>query len=146
MRGLAIVAIVGAVGCGDPVRERSIEQLGGEDPRTPVGPLHRPGQPCLVCHGDEGPAESHFSFAGTVFQRQGSAVSLHDARVRFIDSTGAQYTVTTNCAGNFYVGASNYQPVWPVWKSRSADHEDGGAGHDQRQRQHARRGPALRGL
>jgi hypothetical protein len=92
-----------------------VDELGGEDPATPVGPLHRPGQPCLVCHGDDGPAESRFSLAGTVYQKQASATPLAGATVRFIDSTGAQYRVASNCAGNFYVGAANFAPAWPIW-------------------------------
>jgi mono/diheme cytochrome c family protein len=97
------------------MRTRSLDELGGEDPAVPVGPLHRPGQPCLVCHGDDGPAESRFSLAGTVYQRQDSRTPLGGVKVRFIDSDGAQYEVASNCAGNFYVGATNFEPAWPVW-------------------------------
>ena len=104
-----------AAACSDPVRTRAVDDLGGEDPATPVGPLHRPGQPCLACHGSDGPAESRFSLAGTVYQRSDALDPLDGATVRFIDSTGAQYRVVSNCAGNFYVGADNYEPAWPVW-------------------------------
>ena len=101
--------------CSDPIRTRAVDELGGEDPATPVGPLHRPGQPCLVCHGADGPAESRFSLAGTVYQLPDTVEPLGDVTVRFIDSTGAQYRVVSNCAGNFYVGAANFEPAWPVW-------------------------------
>jgi len=104
-----------SVACKDPVRERLYDELGGEDPAVPQGPLHRPGQPCLACHGEGGDTDARFSFAGTVYQTPGSLEPLHDARIRVIDSTGRQYAVTSNCAGNFYAGADNFDPVWPMW-------------------------------
>lgn len=104
-----------AAACSDPIRTRAMDELGGEAPGVPAGPLHRPGQPCLVCHGEDGPSESRFSFAGTIYARPSTAEPLAGARVRFIDSSGAQYAVSSNCAGNFYVGDTNFRPVWPVW-------------------------------
>lgn len=112
---LFLFGCLALVACDDPVPERLIDELGGEDPAVPEGPLHRPGQPCVLCHGDEGDAEAKFSFGGTVYQTPGSQEPLHDALIRFIDSTGAQYSVISNCAGNFYAGADNFKPVWPVW-------------------------------
>ena len=114
-RLLSLLGCVAMAACQDPVRERLLDELGDEDPAVPVGPLHRPGQPCLACHGPEGDAEPRFSFGGTVYQTPGSLEPLHDARVRFIDSNGEQYAVTSNCAGNFYSGADNFKPAWPVW-------------------------------
>jgi hypothetical protein len=55
-----------AVGCDDPVHDDAVTALGGEDPNVPIGALHRPGQPCLVCHGGSGPAALAFSVGGTV--------------------------------------------------------------------------------
>jgi len=104
-----------ASACNDPVQARQEDVLGDEDPSVPEGPLHRPGQPCLVCHGEEGSVDPKFSFAGTLYQKAGLLEPLHDATVRFIDGSGQQYSVTSNCAGNFYVGASNFVPKWPVW-------------------------------
>ena len=34
----------------DPVQSEAVADLGGEAPGVAPGPLHRPGQPCLVCH------------------------------------------------------------------------------------------------
>src|SRR5262245_50333962 len=56
-----------AVGCTDPVRQAQIDKLGPEDPAVPVGPDHRPGQACVLCHSEGGPASSKaFAIAGTV--------------------------------------------------------------------------------
>ena len=115
MRRVVFFVALCVSACSDPIRTRSVEELGGEDPATPVGPEHRPGQPCLVCHGADGPSNAEFSLAGTVYQRSDTVEPLESATVRFIDSTGAQYRVVSNCAGNFYVGAANFEPVWPVW-------------------------------
>ena len=30
--------------------------------------LHRPGQPCLTCHGGKGPGHVEFSIAGTLYK------------------------------------------------------------------------------
>lgn len=114
------------VGCNDPVREQAIADLGGERAGVPRGPLHRPGQPCLVCHADEGPSDSAFALAGTLYQTPDGKKPLHDARVTFTDSAGKTYSVVSNCAGNFWVGATNYHPAWPIWikvelGSRSAE-------------------------
>jgi hypothetical protein len=116
MRGLLGCCLALAVaGCNDPVRNSAIEALGGEAPGVPPGPLHRPGQPCLVCHGGEGPAESEFTLAGTVYQKATGTKPLHDARIRFIDSAGSEYVVVSNCGGNFWASAANFRPLWPVW-------------------------------
>jgi hypothetical protein len=37
---------------------RSRQQARRRGPGFPEGPLHRPGQPCVTCHGAERPAES----------------------------------------------------------------------------------------
>ncbi len=114
-RILLWLSISALAACNDPVRNTAIDELGAEAKGVPAGPLHRPGQPCLACHGGEGPADSEFAFAGTLYQRPSDDRPLHDARVHVIDSLGAEYTVVSNCAGNFWAGAENYRPVWPAW-------------------------------
>ncbi|HEX3598376.1 MAG TPA: hypothetical protein VHU80_24880 [Polyangiaceae bacterium] len=101
--------------CNDPVRNTQLNELGDEAETVPAGPLHRPGQPCLACHGGEGPADGAFALAGTVYQASNDAKPLHDATVRLIDSVGAEYAVVSNCAGNFWASADNFRPAWPVW-------------------------------
>jgi hypothetical protein len=98
----------------DPQRELALEALGGEDPKVPVGPLHRPGQPCMLCH-DLGQDATAFNIAGTVFRDNVSTTPLTDAEILLVDSIGNRFTAHTNCAGNFYVGLSEFEPAWPFW-------------------------------
>jgi len=99
----------------DPVHEHDVTKLGNEAAGVPTGPLHRPGQPCGTCHGTQGPAESRFALGGTIYRDPNSASALGGATVRIIDWTGAQYSATTNCAGNFFIRDSDFVPSWPVW-------------------------------
>lgn len=102
--------------CGsDPVHERAVEDLGPEDAAVAPGPLHRPGQPCNVCHGGKGPAKSELALSGTVFAMPSSGEVLPGATVRFIDWVGGQRSTVTNCAGNFFVRAEELTPKWPLW-------------------------------
>lgn len=111
----------------DPVHESEVEALGPEKPGIPQGPLHRAGQPCMVCHSPEGPANTVFSFAGTVFAAPamvgattGAPVTgVENAAVGIRDSTGAPFLALTNCVGNFYVAPDKYSPVFPVLVSVS---------------------------
>jgi hypothetical protein len=101
--------------CGDPVREKAIDALGGEKPGVPAGPLHRGGEPCVLCHDGSGPGSSVFSLAGTVYQTKGAKVPLANALVKFIDQAGNKHQTGTNCAGNFFVMQADYDPAFPVW-------------------------------
>ena len=109
-----IVAAVLAA-CADPVHSRQVDELGGEAPGVPEGPLHRPGQPCVTCHGEYGPADSEFVFAGTVYQDAMETKPLPDAKVSLVDANGKTYETGTNCAGNFFVNKTDYEPLFPVW-------------------------------
>jgi hypothetical protein len=101
----------------DPLHTHTVDGLGGETPGVPEGALHRPGQPCLACHGTAGPADSEFIFGGTVYQDQMTKkpLPLPDARVHLVDANGKAYDTGTNCAGNFFVLSSDFHPVYPVW-------------------------------
>jgi hypothetical protein len=112
---LLVLCLVAASGCSDPVRSGKIDALGGETAGVPPGPLHRPGQPCVLCHGGDGPGGAVFSFAGTVYQDPMNTKPLSDAIVRLIDSNGKKHDAATNCAGNFFVMRSDYAPSFPVW-------------------------------
>ena len=118
---LAALVLAGVWGCApailspvDPQHQLAVEALGDEDPRVPTGPLHRPGQPCMVCHDVGDPAKT-FTIAGTVFRDNVSTTPLTDADILFVDSAGNRFTSHTNCAGNFYVGLGQFEPVWPFW-------------------------------
>jgi hypothetical protein len=115
--GLVGAALTGAsAACsGDPVHDNEVSALGPEAPGVATGPLHRPGQPCLVCHGGSGPASTQFAVAGTVYQAQyGAGVPQNGASVTVVDANGSQASATTNAAGNFYVLQSQWAPTFPV--------------------------------
>lgn len=108
----AMVALLSVVSCGDPTHDDAVAALGDTGEKN--GPEHRPGQPCLVCHGGSGPASSEFSVAGTVYEVKGSDNGLEGASVIFSDTTGNDVqTATTNAAGNFYIGKGTWQPSAP---------------------------------
>lgn len=101
--------------CGDPVHEQRVASLGEEAPGVPPGPLHRPGQPCGACHGDEGAAEPLFSVSGTVYVSPGGDAPLPGVRVRLVDARGVSHVTETNCAGNFFLTPSELAPQYPLW-------------------------------
>jgi hypothetical protein len=111
-----------AFGCGnlnpfsDPIEDADVAALGPEAPNVPIGPLHRPGQPCAVCHREGGKAPA-FAFAGTVYRDPVEKVAVADATVMLTDAAKHTFMTTTNCVGNFYVKASEFQPTPPVWTS-----------------------------
>ena len=98
-------ACLAVAGC-DPVHEQKMSALGGEAPGVPKGPTHRPGQPCLVCHGSQGPESPQFSVAGTVYRHLEGKEPSVDTRVRVVDAFGRDRTVITNQVGTFYIYAS----------------------------------------
>ena len=109
------VASVGVVACQDAVHDQEVAALGSES--GPTGPLHRPGQPCLVCHGGQGPAKQEFSVAGTVYENQGGGNPAEGAVVTIEDVTGRALSPTTNAAGNFYITKSDWVPSYPTMMS-----------------------------
>ncbi|MEO6601888.1 MAG: hypothetical protein ABIQ16_18565 [Polyangiaceae bacterium] len=122
LRALVIV-VAGSVAisaCGDPVRDRAREALGPEQPGVSPGPLHRPGQPCLVCHSDQG-GEEPFLSAGTVFISRDSRMPIENVKVNFLDSAAHRYTAVTNCAGNFIVRPGDFAVDTPYWVSMQRD-------------------------
>ena len=72
---------------------------------------HRPGQPCLLCHGPDhfpvAPGEKRFTLAGTVygFVDDGEDDGIAGVDVKITDSQGFVATVTTNRVGNFMVSS-----------------------------------------
>ena len=98
----------------DPVNDATISSLGGETPGVPRGPLHRPGQPCLVCHDGNLRDPPGFSVAGTVYVNASDLTAAVDAGVMLTDSKGNAFNATTNQAGNFYILPSQFQPTYPM--------------------------------
>jgi hypothetical protein len=108
-----LVAAALAASC-DPVHEQQIDALGGETPGVPRGPLHRPGQPCIVCHDGALGDPPAFSIAGTIFQDGNDTTPLDGATVSITSVDGSLMSLTTNAAGNFYASAGDYTPKYPL--------------------------------
>ena len=120
-RGLLAGAL--ASGCNldvlheDPVHQSAVDALGPEDPAVPPGPSHRPGQPCTLCHGIEGPARVPFTLAGTVFSGPDGKTGVGGAQVLLVDSVHSSPpagAIVTNCAGNFFVTQDVWDPEFPI--------------------------------
>jgi hypothetical protein len=105
------VAFVLAASCSlDPVRDEAARDLGPEEAGVPEGPLHRPDQPCLVCHSD-------MSVAGTIHAAPDAPAPVANVVVTLTDARGSQTTATTNAAGNFFVETSAWAPTFPIHAS-----------------------------
>ncbi len=108
-----VLALAGA-GCNNPVTDDEVALLGPEVAGVPPGPLHRPGQPCLVCHGGYGPAALVFGTAGTVYQDSTDPFPLVSGTVQLTDANNVVTLAETNCAGNFFLEAVDWVPTMPV--------------------------------
>jgi len=113
--GIAAAALGGVAACQDAEHDNDVAALGPEAPGVSPGPTHRPGQPCLVCHGGIGPAKLQFSVAGTVYaNRFDTSTPQQNALVELQDATGFYWHVTTNSVGNFFVLHSDWSPTFPI--------------------------------
>jgi hypothetical protein len=123
-RASAMIGLIAlGAGCADPALQADIAALGAEAPDVPIGPLHRPGQPCVLCHQEGGNA-SPFLVGGTVYYGEDDAQPVGNVEVVLVDLAGATRRTTTNCAGNFFVRTSEWKPTPPIWASLVAgDHE-----------------------
>ena len=114
MRWVGCVLVIGLVGC-DPVLDDGVAALGGETPGVPPGPLHRPGQPCLLCHDGAAGDPQAFGVAGTIFEVPSSRVPIAGADVHMTDSSGSlPQDAVTNAAGNFYIPLDRWSPQFPL--------------------------------
>ncbi len=98
----------------DPVHDNAKAALGGEVDGVPHGPLHRPGQPCIVCHDGALGDPPRFTIAGTLYETPGAKVPVEGATVVVTDVNDAGARLETNSAGNFYAHATDYDPTFPV--------------------------------
>ncbi len=108
---LALAAV--DAGC-DPVVDNAVSALGPEAPGVRQGPLHRPGQPCLLCHDGALGDPQRFTVAGTVFQTTGARQAAVNVTVNIVDVNGASVALSTNAAGNFYATPGQYDPTFPL--------------------------------
>jgi hypothetical protein len=112
----AVVLFLLFAACEDPVHNGEVDALGPENGSP--GPTHRPGQPCLTCHGGSGPASAQFAFGGTVYKEDKND-GYEGVDVQLTDAKNAVKHVTTNSAGNFYLPHEDWEPVYPVHVSIS---------------------------
>lgn len=98
----------------DPVRDNAIAALGGETPGVHPGPRHRPGQPCLLCHGGAPGDPKQFSVAGTLFMQPTGTRPARGAAVELKAADGSRFEAVTNDAGNFYITPSQFSPKYPL--------------------------------
>lgn len=111
---LAVAFGVLAVACADPVHDRAVDALGPEASGVPKGPTHRPGQPCLTCHGGDGPSVLVMSFGGTVYAHETGREAGASAIVRVVDADQRTYETPTNAVGNFWIPRRAFEPAFPV--------------------------------
>ena len=112
----ALVALLALASC-DPVRSDAVASLGPEAAGVRPGPLHRPGQPCLLCHDGALGDPQRFTIAGTVFETLGDKVAAVGVDVTLVDSKASSITLRTNASGNFYTTADQYDPSFPIQAS-----------------------------
>ena len=113
---LAVAALgsLGALASCDPVHSDAVSALGGEAPGVRTGPLHRPGQPCLLCHDGKVGDPGEFSVAGTIFLNATGATPAPGVVVTLTSANGATHTLTSNAAGNFYASPGQFTPAYPM--------------------------------
>ena len=109
--GVVLVASMGSSCNLDPVHRAGVNNLGEEQSAQypPQSEYHRPGEPCALCHSKQGPADTEFVLAGTIFwgpDRYDRRVD--QAYVRVLGPDKTQRCFVTNCNGNFYVTADQY--------------------------------------
>ncbi|HUS68078.1 MAG TPA: hypothetical protein VMZ28_26275 [Kofleriaceae bacterium] len=87
-----------------PPEADTADALGPEADGVEQGPLHRPGQPCLVCHGEDYTRGGVvFALAGTIYREAPDRTGERDASVVMTDADGREFTARTNAAGTFFV-------------------------------------------
>lgn len=109
-----LFVILSQTSCIDPAHDAAVDALGGEAAGVRRGPTHRPGQPCLTCHGGSGPGEPDMVVGGTIHAARGGSAPLEGVTITLTDATGAQRSSVSNAVGNFYVFASEWSPVFPL--------------------------------
>jgi hypothetical protein len=113
---LALALAVGAsAACfNDPTHDQSVDDQGDDPTGHGNGPLHRAGQPCLVCHDGRGPARAEFAVAGTIYRSHDVVTGVENAEVTLTDANGATITALTNEMGNFYLTHDQFEPTYPL--------------------------------
>jgi hypothetical protein len=114
LSGTALVASVGSSCNLDPVHRAGVNNLGPEngDAYPTESEFHRPGEPCALCHSKEGPADTTFVLAGTIFWGPDDYNKRVDsAYVRVLDANKTRKCFVTNCNGNFFVKPEDFSRI-----------------------------------
>jgi hypothetical protein len=121
-----VVSVLAVAGIGsscnfNPVHRAGVNNLGPErDDLYPVeSEFHRPGEPCALCHSKDGPADSEFVLAGTIFwwddpadqQNRSYNDRVDQAYVRVLDANKTKKCFVTNCNGNFFVRPEQFPRI-----------------------------------
>lgn len=132
--GLSVLALVAAA-CASPTNDEAYEALGGELAGIkPETEWHRPGQPCLVCHGDYIGDSPTMLVGGTIYASRSNVSADHSpfangAVVEITNAQGNSISRTTNCTGNFWVEEDNpegWVAAFPLFAAVTCPSPDGG--------------------
>ena len=110
----ALLSLTTMLGCGNPVVDIRVDQLGDENPNVEPGPYHRPGQPCVLCHSTYEGVSPEMSVGGTIFATPSKDTPVSGVKVTLIDSQGDSRTLVSNCIGNFYIEKEKWDPLFPL--------------------------------
>ncbi len=113
-RSCLLIAALGLAGCPSPVNDDAIDALGGECEGVPENEFHRPGQPCVLCHGEYQGDSPILSIGGTIFATPSQPIPVEGAKVTLTDANGETQERVTNCIGNFFIPADEWQPAFPL--------------------------------
>ena len=102
--------------CGNRAVDDRIELLGPEAEGVPPSEFHRPGQPCILCHGEYLREHPIMTVAGTIhaFPAADNPLPVKGVTVRLTDAFGEQKEAGTNCAGNFFITEDQWKPAFPL--------------------------------
>ena len=83
------------------------------------GPLMRPGEDCMACHGGDGTIlagervrhAKPWQAAGTVFDPAAPTEGVEGVQVEIADASGFSFSLRTNLAGNFYTAETLRLPL-----------------------------------
>jgi hypothetical protein len=127
LRAFLCLIPLALLGCGNPSLDVEIEALKGEVPGVPETAFHRPGQPCVHCHGPYKGAKPEMALAGTIFaiptNGTRAPVPVANAKITITDALGLVNGVqsppatpppkVTNCAGNFFFTTEEIKAAFP---------------------------------
>jgi len=102
--------------CGNRAVDEKIAALGDEKPGVAPSEFHRPGQPCVLCHGEYLRADPVMTVAGTIyaFPAADKPLPVKGVTVKLTDAFGDTHEAGTNCAGNFFIKADEWKPAFPL--------------------------------